>query len=268
MTIIQSVLQKFSRPKSQPEPRTRPQLRLEDALERFGPLMELQARRQLLEVITDRQRPNADTEQRPNADSQWQSCQSMILEINFGSGYILLDEPVPRIDHLQPGDHLTVKHHHKGELLTFRSRLLHIGTSQGNRCYALALPESVGYRQRRLYPRLTLSQQQPLTVRLQSPLRTPWFATAHNISAGGMRVALGGNALPQLQRDCLLPSCEFSFSPDFQVHCKARVRGYRFCRRPYRHTQISLEFVDLSPQQRLQLQQLINALGAEQPMAA
>lgn len=257
MTILQAVMQKFTR-KQSPEPEvTEAAPRLADMVERYSALMELQAKRQLIEVVPSLQATDNEL-----------SCQSMILEINFSGGYLILDELFPRLDNLQLGDELTIKHHSHGELLTFTSRLLHIINDAGSLCYALALPEQVGYRQRRLYPRINLSQQQPLNVRLQSPWRTPWYAIAQNISAGGMRLTVGGNVLQQLNRGCILPTVEFKFNNEFQIRCQARVRAFRFCRRPYRQTQISIEFMDMGPQQRLQLQQFVNTLNNAQALAA
>jgi len=257
MTILQAVMQKFTRKQSPELKVTEVAPCLADMVERYSALMELQAKRQLIEVL-----PSAASA------SHELSCQSMILDINFSSGYLILDELFPRLENLQLGDALTIKHHHSGELLTFTSRLLHILHDDGSPCYALALPEQVGYRQRRLYPRINLSQQQPLNVRLQSPWRTPWYATAQNISAGGMRLTVGGNVLQQLNRGCILPVVEFKFNSDFQIRCQARVRAFRFCRRPYRQTQISIEFLDMGPQQRLQLQQFVNTLCNGQALAA
>jgi hypothetical protein len=42
------------------------------------------------------------------------------------------------------------------------------------------------------------------------------------------------------------------------IRCSARVRGFRLLRSPHRHTQISLEFVDLPLERQQQLQQFIN----------
>ena len=81
-----------------------------------------------------------------------------------------------------------------------------------------------------------------------------------------MRVVVGGNVLDQLQPGALLPMCEFSFHEELQIRCQARTRGFKFHRRPYRHTEISLEFIDLPHQQAAQIRQLISSI--EEPQAA
>lgn len=253
MALLQAVMQKFTR-KPVEDSATLSSITLADQLNRYAPLFELQERRQLLEVI---------------CESSGEHFQSMILSINLSQGELELDElfPAPQRHQLQPGDLLTIRHHQNGQLLTFTSALTSVVRSLDAPIYSLLLPESVSYRQRRATDRIMLSRQQPLTVRMQSPWRTAWYATANNISAGGMRVIIGGNVLDQLQHNSLIPSCEFALHPDLPIHCQARVRSYRFIRRPYRHTEISMEFLDMDPQQRLQLQRFIKDVQCS-PQAA
>jgi c-di-GMP-binding flagellar brake protein YcgR len=233
-------------------------LNLAELSQRYAPLIRLQAKRQLLEVSTlDLSRGRQTL------------YQSIILDINLQGRYLLLDDLFPNVgeDAIALGDILTIRHHRQGRLLSFSSRVIHISYSHGAPCYAVELPEEVGYRQRRLFPRMALGNQTPLTVRLKSPWKTPWFATAHNLSAGGMRLSVGGNILEQLNRGSIMPACEFSLGNDLTVSCQARIKGFKFIGRPYRHTQISVEFIDLNPQRRLQVQQYINAL-VDDPVAA
>ncbi len=75
-----------------------------------------------------------------------------------------------------------------------------------------------------------------------------------------MRLMVGGNIADQLSRDCILPRCEFSLYDQLHIRCQAQVKAYRFQRRPYRRTEISIAFLDLAPQQAAQLQQLVHNL--------
>ncbi len=247
MAILQSVLQKFSRKASTIDV-DQGVRSLSSKIANYAPLFELQEKRQLIEVISDR---------------TGEIYQSMILGIDLNQLHIELDElfPQPADFIYQPGDTFTIKHHHRGLILCFSCQLSSIVMSLSSPIYTLSLPDDVQYQQRRRSTRLTLSKQQPLSVRLQSPRRTPWYATANNISAGGMRLVIGGNVLDQLQHNSYLPECEFRFNDEFQVRCQARVKGFRFLRRPYRHTELSIEFKDIGPQQRTQLEHLIEAFG-------
>lgn len=248
MALLQSVLQKFSR-KAHTIDIDQATRSLSQKINSYAPLFELQERRQLIQVISDR---------------TGESYQSMILSVDLNQEQIELDELFPQpADYIyQPGDVFTIKHHHQGQVLSFSCTLNSIVMSLSSPVYTLQLPSEVAYEQRRRFTRLTLSKQQPLSVRLQSPRRTPWYATANNISAGGMRLVVGGNVLDHLQRNSYLPECEFRFHNDFQVRCQARVKAFRFLRRPYRHTEISIEFRDIGPQQQMQLQQLIDNFSA------
>ncbi len=246
MAILQAVLQKLSR-KAAPAHVETPVNDLADRINRYAPLFGLQEQRQLIEVVSE---------------STGEIYQSMVLSIDLMDGTIQLDELFPHPNHdYRPGELFTVRHHHRGQLLTFTTPLRSTHHGMDAAIYTLVLPETVGYRQRRVYPRINLSQQQPLTVRVQSPWRTPWYATARNLSAGGMRITVGGNVMEQLSHGALLPLCEFEFSPEFKIRCQAKARSFRFIRRPYRHTEISIEFADMAPPQRMQLQQFINTLS-------
>ncbi len=210
-----------------------------------APLFELQKQRQLLEVVSD-----------------GESYQSFIISANVIDELLILDElfPFPAENAPQPGDQLTIRHHKKGKVLSFTSPILGINHNQGALTYTLRLPVQACYRQRRRSPRVSFSHRPPLAVHLQSPLRSPWYATAVDLSSGGMRLTVAGNITSLLKRDTVLPQCEFQFNPEFRIRCQAAVKAFRFVRKPYRQTQISVAFIGIEPHHRMQLQQYIDAM--------
>lgn len=246
MAILQAVLQKFSR-KSSVEEFEESAFNLHQRMEVYAPLFALQAKRQLIEVTSER---------------TGETYQSMILAIDLFSNTLELDElfPQPASHIYRPGDLFTIKHHQNGQIMLVTTPLESILISRNSPVYRLELPEEVSYQQRRLHPRVNLSKQQPLSVRLQSPQRTMWYATANNLSVGGMRLVVGGNVADQLYRDLVLPDCSFKLHDNLQIRCEAVVKAFRFVPRPYRHTEISIAFKDLGPRQMLQLHQLVTAL--------
>ena len=226
---------------------------LVDRLQYCAPLLELQGRRQLIEIlIHDIQRPQSPT----------QYFQSLIVGINTETNQLLLDELFPPCPQLCPGQTVSFRHVNGNQVLQFDIQLQthHLNSADGNNHLIFTLPKHFQYQPRRRQPRLNIDKSQPLTVRLQSPIYEPWFATTQNISAAGMRLSVGGNITDQLQPGNLLRQCDFQFSLNFQVRCQARIIGFRFCRSPYRHTELSIEFVHLNPRQQLQLKQLIETL--------
>ena len=251
MAILHDVLQKMTRHTPQQEPQSFVENDLADKINSLAPLLELQDKRQLIEVVCDK---------------TGERYQSMILSVNLADNTIALDElfPQPIYGAYQPGDSFTVKHHIDGKLLSFKTRLESLSLQNNSPIYNFELPKKAEYQQRRNSARIVLSRQQPLTVKLLSPWRTPWYATANNISATGMRVVVGGNVIDQLTPGCLVPNCEFTFHPEIDIRCQAKVRAFRFLRRPYRHTEISLEFSDMAPQQRMQLQHLVESINSPQ----
>jgi c-di-GMP-binding flagellar brake protein YcgR len=254
MAILHDVLQKITRKSHQPELKIEASsatINLADKINSIGPLLALQEKKQLIEVVCSK---------------TGERYQSMVLAVDLQQDIIALDElfPNPTYGTYQPGDQFTVRHHEDGKLLSFTATLDSLILQDGSPIYNFVLPEKVSYQQRRSSTRILLSRQQPLTVKLLSPLRTPWYATANNLSASGMRVVVGGNVIDQLHPGSLLPNCEFTFHPEIDIRCQAKVRAFRFLRRPYRHTEISMEFTDMAPQQRMQLQHLVESINSPQ----
>lgn len=255
MAILQAVMQKFSRKTDiVPPPAHRAINDFAERINRYAALFALQEQKQFIEV---------------KCESSGKVYQSLILAIDLVNGHLQIDELFPHVTNdYQVGDMLTVRHHYRGQLLSFTTPLLATEFSSEGSIYTLKLPPAAVYRQRRRNTRINLSQQQPLTVQMQSPWRSPWYAIARNLSTGGMRFTVGGNVMEQLQPGGLIPLCEFKFGPDITIRCQGIVRSFRFNRRPYRHTEISMEFTDMAPAQQLQLEQIINALATASTQAA
>lgn len=221
---------------------------LSGQLARYAPLLELQRQKQLIEVLTD---------------ERGRSLQSMVLDVDFERSLLIIDDLFPRMEHHQamPGDMLFIRHHLSGQQMNFACQLIGIEARQGGPVYILALPDQVSYGHRRLWPRVNPPAAMPLSARLISPNRIPWHARVLNISAGGMRVAVGGQVSDQLLRGTILPRCELDLHHQVHVECRAQVRSYRYERRPYGHTQISLEFVELPKERQQLLERLISSLA-------
>ncbi len=81
----------------------------------------------------------------------------------------------------------------------------------------------------------------------------PSYGTLQDISTGGLRLIVAGNMLPYLRHGALLPMCEVDISDELQIRCRARICAFRIGRRPYRHTQISVEFIDMEEETRAAL---------------
>ncbi len=246
MAILQSVMQKISG-KTAPAPALLGQQAqaLTRKIDHLAPLYGLQQERKLLDVICQRTGVR---------------FQSLILAIDLDNNWLELDElfPFAGAGIHWPGDQFTVQYHRGGEILSFAVALVRVASGT-TPLYYFTLPDTIETLQRRKNLRIGLSKQHPLAVKLLSPMGERWHSTAQNLSAGGMRLVVGGNLVDQLQRDTLLRSCEFSFNDDFQVRCEAQVKSFRFNRKPFRQTEVSIEFVSLPNSQYAQLQQLVNS---------
>lgn len=204
----------------------------------YLPLWELQKQRQQLEV---------------KIGSANRVYQSMILAIDVERGLLWLDDLFPQQLVLDPGDEITVRHHRNGEQLVIREPIIAMGSSYGASGFAIALPEFVYYMPRRTAPRFAIGHQSPLSVKFRTLGQEPSFGTLQDISTGGLRLMVAGNMLPHLRHGALLPLCEVDINEELHIRCRARICAFRMGRNPYRHTQISIEFVDLEEETRVAL---------------
>ena len=224
----------------------------EDPAANYDPLLELQEKRQLVRVeVLNSLHP--------------QSYQSMIVRIDFSRREIYLDALTP-INPFCPvvmGDTLVVSHHDHGKILSICGELQSVVTQDDNLYYVINLPDEIGYKQRRFYPRLAVDQVGMVKLRLWSPLRIPWHTRVRNISAGGARLSIGGNITQQLKKNCLLPNCDIELETGQAICCKALVKAFKYARRPFEHTEVSVEFSELGFQQKNWLLQWIDFRGQQ-----
>ena len=97
-----------------------------------------------------------------------------------------------------------------------------------------------------------------IKLRLWSPLRIPWHSRVKNISAGGARVAIGGDISKQIEKGCILPNCDIELETGQNLCCQATIKAFRRLRRPYEHTEVSVSFTNLGFQQRNWLLQWVD----------
>ncbi len=246
MSFLQAVMQKIRRQPQVEQTHTASVVNLAKQINRYRHLLALQEKRQLLEVV---------------CSATGRTYQSMILAVNMQEQTIELDElfPQPYGEPHRVGDQFQVKHHHNGQILSFTGTVESIVQNRSGFIYTLTLPDTVQYRQRRRYPRIELSKESPLTIKLESPRNATWFATATNLSAGGMRLTIGGNIVDQLERNGHISLCEFELLHDIKIRCEAKVKAFRFCRRPYRHTEVSIEFMNCPVATKQQLESVISS---------
>jgi c-di-GMP-binding flagellar brake protein YcgR len=213
--------------------------------EQFAPLYHLLNQRQILEV---------------KIEGSTLSYQTLVLAIDIERGLIWLDDLFPKQHLLEIGDRITLRHHRNGEQLSFSSPVLAYGNNYGANGLAILLPEQVSYIPRRQYRRADMSAQSSLSLKLRAVGHDAIYASVLDISTGGLRASVPGNLLSQMRHGALLPLCELVLSDELTLRCSARVRSFRLLRLPHRHTQISIEFVDLPFERQQQLQQFINNL--------
>jgi c-di-GMP-binding flagellar brake protein YcgR len=206
--------------------------------DQYAPLWELQKQRQLLEV---------------KIGGASRAYQSMILAIDIKRGLLWLDDLFPQQHILDIGDEITMRHHRNGEQLVIRAPIVAMGSTYEASGFAISLPEFVYYMPRRSAPRVAIGHTSPLSVKIRTLGQESSFGTLQDISTGGLRLLVAGNMLPFLRHGALLPLCEVDINDELQISCRARICAFRMGRSPYRHTQISVEFIDLEEETRAAL---------------
>lgn len=219
---------------------------LSGVMDHFAPLIELQQRRQLISV---------------QLEGNPQIFQTLVLDINFSQNLLIIDELFPTQPRPAQGQQLYFNHQRHGQVLHFAGTLLNQQSIGGSPCYLVALPDTLAYRQRRRHPRLIL-EHRIVPVRLQSPNRAHWFARVINLSASGIRLQINGDKTTDLNRGSRLPSIDLTLGNNLPFQCEGRVRSFRFLRRPSRQTEISVEFVGLTPEKYSLLSQYVDRLLA------
>lgn len=206
--------------------------------DQYLPLWDLQKNRQLLEI---------------KIGNATRIYQSMILAVDIERGLLWLDDLFPKQFLLDIGDEISLRHHRNGEHLVVRAPVVALGSTFGAAGFAIELPEFANYTPRRAYPRYAIGHESPLSVKIRTLGQEPCYGTLQDISGGGLRLMVAGNLLPYLRHGALLPLCEVALSDELQIRCKARICAFRMGRSPYRHTQISVEFLDLEEEKRAAL---------------
>ena len=252
MTLLQSVMQKIIGQADTVE--------VAHVVDSHKAVEKLSAITTLYELLQDRALVSV-TSQRTG-----RQYQSLILSIDMETQTFQLDElfPISAVTSLsktkhQPGDRYTLHYRQQGNILTFTTTLITTLPSSGAQYYLLTVPDLIEHTQRRQSKRVVLSRQQPLSIKITAANRNTFFATAHNLSGSGVRIAIGGNMVDQFAIGSRVNRCEITFSNDFKIRCQGLVRAMTFNRSPYRHTEISLEFDQLTEQEKNQLNQLIDA---------
>lgn len=214
--------------------------------DKYSPIWELQQKRQILEV---------------KVDGSTRSFQTFILAIDIPRGILWLDDLFPSQSLLEIGDNITLRHHRNGEQVSFSSPIVAWGSQYGASGLAVILPEHIEYQPRRQYQRCDLSHQSSISIKVRPIGQDISYGNVQDLSVGGLRLNVAGNILGQLRHGALIPLCELKLSDELSIRCSARIRAFKILRTPHRCTQISIEFIDLPHERKLQLQQFINNVG-------
>jgi len=211
-------------------------------MDQYHQLMLLQDSRQLLEVFISGHK---------------NSFQSMITEIDFVNGRFSLDEFTPYVQYPESliQQTIVIKHHKGWQLLDVKAMV--IDWSDEDHCYHLSLPHNVAYQPRRSHQRLILASNNILNTHINPLYGSPWYATVKDISLGGMRVNIPGDLRPHLHKGKVLPKCQIMLDDQQSIVSRGQVKAFSYISKPYRHTEVSIEFENMSQKHNEDLRHFI-----------
>jgi c-di-GMP-binding flagellar brake protein YcgR len=188
----------------------------------------------------------------------------MIIGVDLYNQQLIIDELSPRIQNPESliGRTLTIRHQKNRQMLNIEVDV--IGWSNDTHSLHLSLPEDTGYLPRRQHYRRELLATTPMNARVAPVYGAPWHATLVNISVGGMRIIVSGDLRAELDKHKPLKKISFTLPASSTVTCGGLVKSFSFIGRPYRRTEISIEFNNLSDDHKFDLQHFIEQV----PIAA
>jgi len=247
MGIIERLLSHWNQPKLGPVAnRPKPHLSLFAQLNRYGSLIRIQDQQQLIEVISD---------------DFIDSFQSMIVGVDIYHQQLIIDELSPRIQNPESlvGRTLIIRHQKDRQMLNIKVDV--ISWSEATHCLHLSLPEDTGYSPRRQHYRREILATAPINALVAPVHGAPWHATLVNVSVGGMRIIVSGDLRSELDKHKPLKKITLSLPGNDTVTCGGHVKSFRFIGRPYRRTEISIEFNNLSDDHKFDLQHFVECVS-------
>ena len=213
---------------------------------RYVSLIQLQDQRQLVEIIST---------------DFIDSFQSMIIGVDLYHQQLIIDELSPRIQNPESliGRTLTIRHQQNRQMINIDVDV--IAWSEETQCLHLSLPEDIGYTPRRQNYRMELLTAAPINALIAPLYGAPWHSTLTNISLGGMRIIVSGDLRSELKKHKPLKKCTFTLPTGNTITCGGRVKSFSFIGRPYRRTEISIEFDSLTEDHNFELEQFIEQIS-------
>jgi len=238
MALFKRFVRKLKAQPTEPRPKGTTAPQLDPGL--VAPLNELLERRQLLRVS---RRMDGGIEE----DIGYQS---LLLALDTERGIIWLDHLFPAASDLKAGETLILSHTRGTRITRFSGQVLAPDGDRTAGALALSLPRQVYQGPRRYWPRLAVFGWYPISAQLAVPGLSLLNGEVLDLSARGLRLSLSGDRRPFLKHRDILPLCEFKVRPGLRLRCRVQVCGHSLSTRPWRQTQVSLRFVDLSPDKR------------------
>jgi c-di-GMP-binding flagellar brake protein YcgR len=247
MGIINRVLSCFSHTKPVPVVKhEESHSKLFAQVNRYVSLIRLQDQRQLIEIIST---------------DFIDSFQSIIIGVDLYHQQLIIDELSPRIQNPEAlvGRKLTIRHQQNRQMINIDVDV--VSWSEETHCLHLSLPEDIGYKPRRQDYRMELLAESPINALVAPLYGAPWHSTLTNISLGGMRIIVSGDLRPELDKHKPLKKCTFTLPSGSTITCSGHVKSFSFIGRPYRRTEISIEFDNLIDDHKFELQHFIEQIS-------
>lgn len=187
-----------------------------------------------------------------------QQFSSLILKVKTEQRLFLLDELYPAQGHSLLLDKKRIQIHSncQGIPVLFESQLLAHSQQQGIAFYALSLPSSLLYQQRRQSVRLTVPKPCPWSLFLKIYQQPTAQGSLCDLSMHGASAEFDGNLSPYLNQQGQVLTCILRISPTDSLTCSLRIRNIKYQRSQHK-TRVGGSFEDLDRSSHQKLNQLL-----------
>lgn len=189
---------------------------------------------------------------------------SMVLEIDPGSHWIMIDELHPAEGHAKfiTQKKLSVYSEFDGVDIRFDSTLIEVGTQQNIHFYKIHLPNTLKYFQRRSAYRVRVLRATEIPVIIMVTAGEYSKGALYNISSGGLGIKFTRKLPRTIEHGQHIPECEIRFPDGEKFVCALEAR-HLMSIRDNEHALLGARFIKLNTVQQRTINRFIASLERE-----
>ncbi len=192
------------------------------------------------------------------------SFSSIILKVETGEHYLLLDELHPKSGHalLTKDTDIVIRGRVSGAKFSFECPVIEIGGQSGVAFYRVPLPTIVRYQQRRVDYRVDLGVSRHISVYFSEVDGRIVHGDIADLSCSGLRARVKPATLSLLMRGMRLPACTLRLPENVTVSSEAEICHVE-SHGPTTTASIGARFLDLGTKEERQITRFMKKVERE-----